>query len=213
MTDLTAAADINSQRQAIRQQVRQLRNALSNEQQQQAAQMLVGQMLQLPQIKNATAIALYLSNDAELDTKPLIQALWQAGKNLYLPILHPFVPGYLIFQSYQQDTPMKLNRFQIPEPVLNCAEIKPVAELDVICTPLVAFDAKGNRLGMGGGFYDRTLAQLETTTAGNSNRLSAASPVLIGLAHQCQQVATVPVEAWDIPLPFIVTPNQIFRQN
>lgn len=97
MTDLTVVADINNQRQAIRQQVRQLRNALSNEQQQQAAQMLVGQMLQLPQIKNASTIALYLSNDAELDTKPLIQALWQAGKNLYLPILHPFVPGYLIF--------------------------------------------------------------------------------------------------------------------
>lgn len=213
MTDLTAAADINSQRQAIRQQVRKLRNALSPGQQQQAAQMLVGQMLQLPQLMDATHIALYLSNDAELDTKPLIQALWQAGKNLYLPILHPFVPGYLIFQRYQQDTPMKLNKFQIPEPVLNCADIIPVAELDVICTPLVAFDAQGNRLGMGGGFYDRTLAQLETTMCGNHSTLNPASPVLIGLAHQCQQVATVPVEAWDIPLPIIATPGQIFRKN
>ncbi|MCT6700334.1 5-formyltetrahydrofolate cyclo-ligase [Rheinheimera sp. 4Y26] len=213
MTDLTTPADINSQRQAIRQQVRKLRNALSAEQQQQAAQLLVGQMLQLPQVKNATAIALYLSNDAELDTSPLIQALWQAGKQIYLPVLHPFVPGYLIFQRYQQDTPMKLNRFQIPEPVLNCVDIIPVAALDVICTPLVAFDAQGNRLGMGGGFYDRTLAQLETTTPGNSHGLTAATPVLIGLAHQCQQVANIPVEAWDIPLPIIATPGQIFRQS
>ncbi len=215
MTDVTTAADINSQRQAIRQQVRKLRNALSPEQQQQAAQQLVAQMLQLPQIIDATHIALYLSNDAELDTKPLIQALWQAGKHIYLPLLHPFVPGYLIFQCYQQDTPMKLNQFKIPEPVLNCAGLIPVAELDVICTPLVAFDAKGNRLGMGGGFYDRTLSQIPPgqfiQTLNPTAKARQTS--LIGLAHQCQQVAQIPVEAWDIPLPLIVTPSQVLRQK
>lgn len=213
MTDLTPLADINSQRQAIRQQVRKLRKALSPEQQQQAAQQLSEQLLQLPQIVDATHIALYLSNDAELDTTPLIQALWQAGKQIYLPILHPFVPGYLIFQRYQQDTPMKLNQFQIPEPVLNCADLMPVAALEVICTPLVAFDNKGNRLGMGGGFYDRTLSQLDTTTTDNNTELKRNKPRLIGLAHQCQQVAEIPVEPWDIPLPLIVTPTQILQQS
>ncbi len=227
MTDLTPLADINSQRQAIRQQVRKLRNALSPEQQQQAAQQLSEQLLKLPQIVDATHIALYLSNDAELDTTPLIQALWQAGKQIYLPILHPFVPGYLIFQSYQQDTPMKLNQFQIPEPVLNCADLMPVAKLEVICTPLVAFDNKGNRLGMGGGFYDRTLSQLEASSANKTvfnqaNTTQAGltqakplqkKPLLIGLAHQCQQVVQLPIAAWDIPLSLIVTPGEIFRQS
>ena len=212
MTDLTAPADINSQRQAIRQQVRKLRQALSPQQQQQAAQQLAAQMLQLPQVIDATSIALYLSNDAELDTKPLIQALWQAGKHIYLPILHPFVPGYLIFQRYQQDTPMKLNQFKIPEPVLNCAQLLPVASLDVICTPLVAFDAKGNRLGMGGGFYDRTLSQIAPAQPAQQNNAKPKT-TLIGLAHQCQQVAEIPVEPWDIPLPLIVTPTQILRQK
>lgn len=222
MTDLTAPADINSQRQAIRQQVRKLRQALSPQQQQQAAQQLAAQMLQLLQVIDATSIALYLSNDAELDTKPLIQALWQAGKHIYLPILHPFVPGYLIFQRYQQDTPMKLNQFKIPEPVLNCAQLLPVASLDVICTPLVAFDTKGNRLGMGGGFYDRTLSQI-TGSQITGSQIASAQPAqqnntkppttLIGLAHQCQQVAEIPVEPWDIPLPLIVTPTQILRQK
>jgi len=215
MTDVTTAADLNSQRQAIRQQVRKLRNALSLEQQQQAAQQLVAQMLQLPQIIDATHIALYLSNDAELDTKPLIQALWQAGKHIYLPLLHPFVPGYLIFQCYQQDTPMKFNQFKIPEPVLNCAGLIPVAELDVICTPLVAFDAKGNRLGMGGGFYDRTLSQIPSGQFIQTLNPTAEArqTSLIGLAHQCQQVTEIPVEAWDIPLPLIVTPSQVLRQK
>lgn len=212
MTDLTTAADINSQRQAIRQQVRKLRNALSQEQQRQAAQQLAGQMLQLPQVMDATAIALYLSNDAELDTKPLIQALWDAGKHIYLPLLHPFVPGYLIFQRYQEDTPMKLNQFKIPEPVLNCAELLPVAALDIICTPLVAFDAQGNRLGMGGGFYDRTLSQI--TSEQPAQQVNAKpKTTLIGLAHHCQQVAQIPVEVWDIPLPLIVTPTQVLRQK
>jgi 5-formyltetrahydrofolate cyclo-ligase len=223
MTDLTAATALNSQRQAIRQQVRKLRKALSPQQQQQAAQQLSEQLLQLRQIIDATHIALYLSNDAELDTKPLIQALWQAGKQIYLPILHPFAPGYLIFQRYQQDTPMKLNKFQIPEPVLNCADLIPVTALEVICTPLVAFDAQGNRLGMGGGFYDRTLSQLaihqltpdqfvsgKTAQQGTTQQPHIS---LIGLAHQCQQVAEIPVEAWDIPLPLIVTPEQVLRQK
>jgi 5-formyltetrahydrofolate cyclo-ligase len=215
MTDVTTAADINSQRQAIRQQVRKLRNALSQQQQHQAAQQLTEQMLQLPQVIEATHIALYLSNDAELDTKPLIQALWQAGKHIYLPLLHPFVPGYLIFQRYQQDTPMKLNQFKIPEPVLNCAGLIPVAALDVICTPLVAFDAKGNRLGMGGGFYDRTLSQIPPGQFNQALNPTAKDrqTSLIGLAHQCQQVAQIPVEAWDIPLPLIVTPSQVLRQK
>lgn len=218
MTDLTAPADINSQRQTIRQQVRKLRKALSPEQQQQAAHMLIDQMLQLPQIRHATHIALYLSNDAELDTTPLIQALWQSGKMLYLPILHPFAPGYLIFQRYQQDTPMKLNQFNIPEPVLNCAELLPVAKFDVICTPLVAFDAKGNRLGMGGGFYDRTLSQIPQNQFFQrglplNSVAKARQTSLIGLAHQCQEVAEIPVESWDIPLPLIVTPTQVFRQK
>lgn len=218
MTDLTAPADMSSQRQAIRQQVRKLRNALSKERQQQAAQQLAEQMLLLPQVINSTTIALYLSNDAELDTRPLIQALWQAGKQIYLPVLHPFVSGYLIFQRYQHDTPMKLNQFKIAEPVLNCAEMIPVASLELICTPLVAFDAKGNRLGMGGGFYDRTLSQIPQNQSFQRDLplnlvAKARQTSLIGLAHQCQEVAEIPVESWDIPLPLIVTPTQVFRQK
>ena len=68
--------------------------------------------------------------------------------------------------------------------------------------PLVGFDNKGNRLGMGGGFYDRTLANLD--------RLSYR-PLLIGVAHDCQQADALPVMQWDIPLNAIVTPTQTIR--
>ncbi|MBV2128758.1 5-formyltetrahydrofolate cyclo-ligase [Arsukibacterium indicum] len=187
-------------RQAIRQRVRQLRQQLTASEQSQAASQLAEQVLNQAAVIAKQHVAVYLANDAELATGPLIQALWQAGKNVYLPVLHPFCPGYLLFIHYQNHTELKPNRFGIPEPRLNCANLMPVAGLDIIFTPLVAFDAKGNRLGMGGGFYDRTLSQLP-----------ANSPCqVIGLAHNCQQVDQIPTESWDVPLQQLITPAKYF---
>ena len=186
-------------RQQLRSHVRHLRRSLSAEQQHQASLDLVKQLLPRPEVQQAQHIALYLTNDGELDTMPLIQALWQQGKNLYLPLLHPVVPGYLVFQLYTPTTLLQPNQFGIGEPELNCSLLCPVSQLDLIFTPLVAFDLQGQRLGMGGGFYDRTLSQLDS---------AATKPQLIGLAHDCQQVESVPVEAWDIPLPSICTPSR-----
>lgn len=190
-------------RHELRQLIRQRRQQLSTQQQQQAAEQLAERFTALPFLADCQHIALYLSNDAELDTWPLIHALWQLGKQLYLPLLHPVTPGHLIFQHFHANTPMRANRFGIPEPDWSCLDLCPVAQLDLICTPLVAFDASGNRLGMGGGFYDRTLANAPL-------RSRDGQPRVIGLAHACQQVPAVPVEEWDVPLPAICTPTQIF---
>jgi 5-formyltetrahydrofolate cyclo-ligase len=189
-------------RQQLRQHIRSLRRSLSAAQQQQASLDLVQQLLPRPEVQQAQHIALYLTNDGELDTTALIQALWQQGKTLYLPLLHPVVPGYLVFQLYTPDTVLTPNQFGIGEPELNCSLLRPISQLDLMFTPLVAFDSQGQRLGMGGGFYDRTLSQLDSATT---------MPLLIGLAHDCQQVDAVPVEAWDIPLPAICTPTKFFR--
>ncbi|HJS16260.1 MAG TPA: 5-formyltetrahydrofolate cyclo-ligase, partial [Rheinheimera sp.] len=141
-----------SSRQQLRQHIRHLRRSLSVEQQYQASLDLVQQLLPRTEVQRAQHIALYLTNDGELDTTPLIQALWQQGKSLYLPLLHPVVPGYLVFQLYTPDTVLKPNQFGIGEPELNCSLLCPVSQLDLIFTPLVAFDSQGQRLGMGGGF-------------------------------------------------------------
>ncbi|MAA95253.1 MULTISPECIES: 5-formyltetrahydrofolate cyclo-ligase [unclassified Arsukibacterium] len=196
-TDLGA---VPPSRQAIRQHVRLLRQQLAATTQSQAASQLAEQVLNQPGIMAKQHFAVYLANDAELATGPLIQALWQAGKQVYLPVLHPFCPGYLLFIHYQQTTALQPNRFGIPEPGLNCANVMPIAALDIVFTPLVAFDAKGNRLGMGGGFYDRTLSQLP------ANSLCQ----VIGLAHNCQQVANIPTESWDVPLQQLITPAKYF---
>lgn len=188
-------------RQQLRTEIRRRRMALSASEQQQAASALVKQVLQHHSLMAKQHFALYLSNDGEINTTPLITALLAKGKNLYLPILHPVVPGYLLFQHYDNSTLMRPNRFGIAEPAINCSQIIPVAELDVIFTPLVAFDEQGNRLGMGGGFYDRTLSQLP----------DGHSTALIGLAHQCQRVPQLPVAAWDQPLNSIITPTKCYH--
>ncbi|EKO3505656.1 5-formyltetrahydrofolate cyclo-ligase [Vibrio fluvialis] len=189
-------------RHELRKLVRQQRNQLASDIQYQASQDLICRFAALPEMQTCHHIALYLSTDGELDTQPLIEWLWSQGKAVYLPVLHPFSAGHLLFLHYQRSTPMTYNKFGILEPRLNQTLVKPVKELDLICTPLVAFDSHGHRLGMGGGYYDRTLAHWFKTGEG-------AQPM--GLAHDCQHVEQLPTEAWDIPLPKIVTPSQIWQ--
>lgn len=180
-------------RQQLRQHIRKARRNLTALQQQQAAQRITQQALSFIEQHQAQHIALYLAVDGEIATQPLIEQLWQQGKNVYLPVLHPFCKGHLLFLRYLPDTLMKQNKYGIFEPHLNVQNVIPLEQLDVIFTPLVVFDKQGNRLGMGGGFYDRTLQHWQQKHF-----------IPIGLAHQCQQVDTLPVESWDMPLERIL---------
>ncbi|OOF19833.1 5-formyltetrahydrofolate cyclo-ligase [Salinivibrio sp. MA427] len=183
-------------RQQIRQTIRHARRQLSPEQQTEAAQQVAARFMTLPDVVHAQRIALYLSFDGELDTQPAINACWQAGKQVYLPVVHPFSRGHLLFLQYHPHTRMRLNRYNIAEPTLDIRTLIPSSKLDIIATPLVAFDADGQRLGMGGGYYDRTLG------------LCAPNATAIGLAHDCQRWHSLPCEQWDIPLRHILTPSQ-----
>ena len=176
-------------RNQLRQQIRKTRANLTAFQQQQAEDSITQQGLALIEERNAQHIALYVSFDGEISTDKLIKTLWAQDKHVYLPVLHPFNPNHLLFLRYLPDTPMLKNKFGILEPKLNVQNVLPLDELDILFTPLVAFDKQGNRLGMGGGFYDRTLQNWQNT-----------SFIPVGLAHQCQQVEQLPTEAWDVPL-------------
>jgi 5-formyltetrahydrofolate cyclo-ligase len=140
---------------------------------------------------------LYVTHDGELATQKLIEALWDVDINLYLPRIHPFSKGNLLFVRYDRDSVMVNNQYGISEPQLNVQHVITVDKLDMIITPLVAFDEHGNRMGMGGGYYDRTLAQVVDN-----------KPLAVGFAHDCQQVSQVPTDFWDIPLPVIITPTR-----
>lgn len=191
---------LSLERQAIRTHVRHLRRGLSDEQQTLAANSVAEHALNVASVDSAQHVALFLSVDGELNTRPLIARLWQQGKQVCLPVLHPFSPGNLLFIRYTPETLLNPNRLRIPEPPLDAQQIIPLDRLDVMFVPLVAFDNQGQRLGMGGGFYDRTLQHW---------RKHGFLP--IGLAHDCQQVETLPTAAWDIPLPAILTPSRLWQ--
>ncbi|GGD49644.1 5-formyltetrahydrofolate cyclo-ligase [Lacimicrobium alkaliphilum] len=192
--------------QELRQHFRQRRRQLSHLEQQQASTAVLEHCHQLPEFSLAGNIACYLAEDGELDPTPIIDYCWQQKKHLCLPVLHPFCKGHLLFVRYESNTLMIPNRFNISEPQLECARIVPLSDLDIIFTPLVAFDSLGHRMGMGGGFYDRTLAPLYR----NSPEQQHKKVSVIGLAHDCQQAEKLTAQAWDLPMQKIITPSAVY---
>jgi 5-formyltetrahydrofolate cyclo-ligase len=138
-----------STRNEIRKSLRTKRQSLSEVEQQQFSDDLLIQLSTRRDVLAAKNIALYLANDSELDAMPFIKWCWQNNKNTYLPVIHPFSHGQLLFLHYEENSVMKKNNYGILEPKLDVRLIKTIGEIDIIFTPLVAFDPSGNRLGMG----------------------------------------------------------------
>lgn len=151
-------------------------------------------------VRVARRIACYLSNDGEIDLGPAMDLLGRDGRRILLPVLRG---ERLWFLPYGSETPLVRNRFGIPEPAVSARHRCPARDLDLVLVPLVAFDAAGNRLGMGGGFYDRTFAYLGKRTAWRR-------PLLIGIAYEFQRVEALPAQPWDIPLQGIATEKRLY---
>ncbi|AHL36554.1 5-formyltetrahydrofolate cyclo-ligase [Pseudomonas brassicacearum] len=180
-------------RPQLRRLLRQARRALTPAQQRQAAHGLYKQLAQHPLFRRARHIALYLPNDGEIDPRLLLRAAQRRGKATYLPVLSPWPQTKMVFQRIHPGEKMQPNRFRIPEPRQNIARQRKVWTLDLVLLPLVGFDDAGGRLGMGGGFYDRSLAYL-------GRRKQWRKPTLLGLAHECQKVERLAQASWDVPL-------------
>ena len=146
-------------RDALRRKLQQTRAQLSEASRKQAAEAVAARVKQRLDSNQGGIAAIFKSFAAELDTTPTINALWQQGITIVLPVLHPFSKGHLLFLRYNPHTTMIKNRYGIAEPALDCQNIVPLAQIDWLFMPLVGFDRQGNRLGMGGGYYDRTLAR------------------------------------------------------
>lgn len=138
----------------------------------------------------------YLPIGSEFDVLPLAnQALWMR-KQVFVPVL-PLRPAKpLRFVQLKKRQQLSRNRHGIVEP-LSPQRIG-ARQLDVLLIPLVAFDYRGVRLGMGGGYYDATLAYLKS-------RRRLRRPRLIGIAYACQQAPALPADAWDVRLDSVLT--------
>jgi 5-formyltetrahydrofolate cyclo-ligase len=188
----------------LRRQLRAARQALSPQEQTAAARRLVTRLITSDVMRGRRRIACYVPNDGEIDPTHLIERLWEMQRPCYLPVLSPLSRDRLWFARVLPDTPLVINRLNIPEPQVAARHWLRAQELDLILLPLVGFDAHGNRLGMGGGFYDRSLEFLR-------HRTHWHKPRLVGLAHACQQAPALPAAAWDIPVQAVVTDRAIFR--
>lgn len=185
-------SSLQYQRHQLRKTMQAKRLALSELQQHHAALDISEQALQLLATRPVQTLAFYLPFRGEISPLVLLEQLQQQGKTCVLPVLHPFSPHYLQFVQYHSINDLTLNRFGILEPKLDVRHIVPLQEIELAFVPLVAFDQQYNRLGMGGGFYDRTLAQMPHC-------------IKLGLAHHCQQVECLPTAEWDMPLDLVLS--------
>jgi 5-formyltetrahydrofolate cyclo-ligase len=137
-------------------------------------------------------ISAYAAIGSELDAFPLLERLAREGYRLALPVVTP-LGNPLVFRAWAPGEPLVPAKWDIREP----AGSAPAVEPDVLLVPLLAFDDDGNRLGYGGGYYDRTL-----------RRLRSMKPIIgIGLAYDTQEIGEVPVEPHDQRLDFVLTPS------
>lgn len=192
---------VNS-RSNLRQIMRERRRAISQNVAKSAAEKLATNLLNLPFLLNCQHIGIYFANDGEIDTAPLIEKLCALNKICYLPTLESLISKQLAFVRYHPKDPLKLNRYKIPEPHISDKSIRSPHLLDLVLLPLVAFDTQGWRLGMGGGYYDRTFEFTKEP--------SVFKPLLVGLAYDFQCVEQIEAASWDVPLYRIVTEKKVY---
>jgi 5-formyltetrahydrofolate cyclo-ligase len=184
----------------LRTRMRKQRAQLSPQHIEAASAQACRKLVDLPEFAQARCIAAYMPIGGEIRPNAAITAAWQLQKRVYMPVLSK--SNTLLFAPYYPHSVLRTNRYRIPEPEIN-ADNPAVAladiDIDIIIVPLVAFDDRCQRIGMGAGYYDRTLA------AGRPQH-----PIRIGLAYEFQHIPYVQSQAWDIPMDKIITEQEIY---
>ncbi|MFO7762836.1 MAG: 5-formyltetrahydrofolate cyclo-ligase [Wenzhouxiangellaceae bacterium] len=196
MTDST-----QDRKAALRARLVETRASIHPHQRQRANRQICAHLLRLLGDRDYLDVAAFMPFRGEPDLVPAMQALSEAGRRIWLPVVDG--PA-MTFRRWLPGMQMKANRFGIPEPV-DSRECEP-ERLELVLTPLVAFSGNGARLGMGAGFYDRTFAF--------ANDNPSAGPWMVGMAYALQQVDGLPSQPWDVPLGAVITERglQVFKE-
>lgn len=165
------------------------RRALDADFRRTASKIICEKVLRTSQFQAAKNIACYLPMRDEVDTKIVIERAWRANKRIFVPITPR--RGEMFFREIRPDTTLQRNAMSILEPQ-NTPVISP-RQLQLVITPTVAFDDQANRIGMGGGYYDRCFAFLR-------HRQHWLQPKLLGIAFNCQKVEKISPNTWDVRL-------------
>lgn len=195
--------DAIAQRRELRQQMAERRRSLSPSERIGAAQGLRRSLEQLPEYFTDARVAGYWASNGELPLNLVIPPLATRGQQFLLPVIGP--DRQLRFTPWQSGEEVQPNRHGIPEPANPTEWLEPF-QLDLVLVPLLAFDRRGNRLGYGGGYYDRSFAFL-------NDQVRPTEPLLVGIAYAFQELPEVDEEDWDVPLDFIATESELIDCN
>lgn len=188
---------------SIRQILLNQRKTLPILEQQRLSHIIVEKARQMPIFEESMRVAFYQATYGEVDCNSLIECAWQGNKIVLLPILDHQA---LKFASYQPNHPLIKNRYSIEEPIASPENVLEASDIDLVFVPLVAFDARMNRMGMGKGYYDRTFHFLK-------NLPLKKKPFLIGLAYEFQKIEKIESRPWDIPLDQVITERNIYTRS
>lgn len=184
-----------SARSTLRRQCRDARAALGAARREQASRAICRHLREFTAFRHATRIALYWPVGDEVDLRPLLADDRCAHKQFCLPVMQ--ADKRLRFAPYREGDTLRTNWYGIPEPVNAAAAEVAAAGIELVCVPLLGFDRAGNRLGQGGGFYDRSF---DFMLHGETAR-----PLLVGIGFACQELPALAREAWDVPLAAVVS--------
>jgi 5-formyltetrahydrofolate cyclo-ligase len=185
-------------KQAMRDTMKQIRSKISYSYRKIASQQICTRIRSLEHYRYAKRIALYFAINGEIDLSDIWNTAPLQGKFCYFPTINK--DSTLSFLPATPATSFKKNRYGIPEPEVSLDAAIPVEELDLILMPLVAFDVRCTRLGMGAGYYDRTFQGKTHCT-------------LFGVAYQFQRVEFITPQPWDIPLNAVITQRAVYWRN
>ena len=186
-------------RREARRALRHRRRAASAAERMAAAESVAARLLAHPRFPASGYIAGYWAMDGEVPLH-VLQMQLGAGRSWCLPCVRP--DNSLLFAPWRPGDPLVSNRFGIPEPGLEAASLLPASAMAMVVLPLLGFGRKGQRLGTGGGFYDRTLA---------FRRETPAPPWLVGAAYSFQELDGLVAEPWDVPLDAIATETELIE--
>jgi 5-formyltetrahydrofolate cyclo-ligase len=189
-------------KKTLRKQSRAARAALSRGYRQLAVRQTLRRALRAGLFLKGKRWGFYLPVGEEFDVLPLLNQALHMSKDCFLPITANRIAQPLRFAKLDGSPGLTHNRYGIIEP--HTHRLMSARWIDVMIMPLVAFDRAGRRLGMGGGYYDATLAYLRS-------RKHWRKPLLIGVAYACQEINEVPAEAWDVRMDMLLTENGLFR--
>lgn len=189
---------------SLRKQMIARRKALDVDEIQQKSKRISQHLSCFEGFRDAEHVALYLSLSGEADTAGLLENSEESDREFYLPVLHRTKENELHFIKMDEKSEFTTNKFGITEPKYSAQEEIKASKLDMVIMPLVSFDKQGNRIGMGGGYYDRTFAFKQQGKNG-------LKPLLVGYAYEFQYSDRIKPEYWDVKMDGVVTENGFFH--